>query len=326
VSPAPEGSLGSPRTRAALALPGPLPSPATGARATAPRTVRTEGRRAASAPFPPALSDHGRPVTAEAGGTAAGPGGRLPYQAGGPATSQDGATYQRLTNLIAHRPTRGGTAYDADTVRRFRDAVVLHYALVPSLYEAARTGVPILRAVGYQCPAGQWVDLYGGQVATVGRTVARDTGLEEVPLSPRAGAAIGLGDRSLGGWGTGEPSRRCLSGWMYAPGPGAAQAIGSGRGRLSASTSGETVCPRLGDARVLTGRVAASVTVNGRSLPHVAGLDARRGLAEGRACTAGAFGGVVFTTTSRRGSAGLTMAGPSMRCLAIRLNDARRIR
>jgi alpha-D-xyloside xylohydrolase len=49
--------------------------------------------------------------------------------------------------------------YDADTVRRFRDAAILHYELFPYLYglaqRAARTGVPILRPVGYEYPADQ---------------------------------------------------------------------------------------------------------------------------------------------------------------------------
>jgi alpha-D-xyloside xylohydrolase len=49
--------------------------------------------------------------------------------------------------------------YDADTVRRFRDAAVLHYELFPYLYglarQAARTGVPILRPLGYEFPADQ---------------------------------------------------------------------------------------------------------------------------------------------------------------------------
>jgi alpha-D-xyloside xylohydrolase len=46
--------------------------------------------------------------------------------------------------------------YDADTVRRFRDAVVLHYELFPYLYAqaraAARTGAPILRPLGFEYP------------------------------------------------------------------------------------------------------------------------------------------------------------------------------
>jgi alpha-D-xyloside xylohydrolase len=49
--------------------------------------------------------------------------------------------------------------YPAATVNAFRDAVTLHYELFPYLYglarQAVRTGVPILRAVGYQYPADQ---------------------------------------------------------------------------------------------------------------------------------------------------------------------------
>jgi alpha-D-xyloside xylohydrolase len=49
--------------------------------------------------------------------------------------------------------------YDAGTIRRFRDAAVLHYELFPYLYglakQASRTGVPILRPVGYNYPGDQ---------------------------------------------------------------------------------------------------------------------------------------------------------------------------
>jgi alpha-D-xyloside xylohydrolase len=49
--------------------------------------------------------------------------------------------------------------YPKDTVDRFRAAVVLHYELFPYLYglarEAAATGVPILRTVGYEYPRDQ---------------------------------------------------------------------------------------------------------------------------------------------------------------------------
>jgi alpha-glucosidase (family GH31 glycosyl hydrolase) len=50
-------------------------------------------------------------------------------------------------------------AYPADTVARFRDAVRLHYELFPYLYglarQAAATGVPIMRSVGFQYPDDQ---------------------------------------------------------------------------------------------------------------------------------------------------------------------------
>jgi alpha-D-xyloside xylohydrolase len=49
--------------------------------------------------------------------------------------------------------------YPSWAVNDFRDSVVLHYELFPYLYglaeQAARTGVPILRAVGFQYPSDQ---------------------------------------------------------------------------------------------------------------------------------------------------------------------------
>ena len=46
--------------------------------------------------------------------------------------------------------------YDPDTIRRLRDAAILHYELFPYLYglaqQASRTGAPILRPLGFQYP------------------------------------------------------------------------------------------------------------------------------------------------------------------------------
>jgi alpha-glucosidase (family GH31 glycosyl hydrolase) len=84
----------------------------------------TSGWRVAAEPFGLTFLDHGRPVTAEAGGAVAGPGGRLAYQVGGSASSQEGATYHRLTNLISKRGVPGGTAYTVATDEPGRTATV----------------------------------------------------------------------------------------------------------------------------------------------------------------------------------------------------------
>src|SRR5437879_6055070 len=73
------------------------------------------GRRTIAEPFGLTFLSRGRPVTAEASGAVAGPGGRLAYQVGGSVSSQQGATYHRLTSLIARRPVTGGTAYTVAT-------------------------------------------------------------------------------------------------------------------------------------------------------------------------------------------------------------------
>jgi hypothetical protein len=99
------------------------------------------------------------------------------------------------------------------------------------------------------------------------------------------------------------------------PWPRAPATSGRGTGRLTASSSGGTVRLRLRNApgsariRVLTGRAPGSVTVNGRPLPHAAGPDALRGMAEGWAFTSGPFGGVVLKTAPGGGAADLTLTG-----------------
>jgi alpha-glucosidase (family GH31 glycosyl hydrolase) len=82
------------------------------------------GWRVSAAPFRLTFLDHGRPVTAEAPGEVAGPGGRLAYQVGGSAASQEGAAYHRLTNLTGRRGVPGGTAYTVATDEPDRTATV----------------------------------------------------------------------------------------------------------------------------------------------------------------------------------------------------------
>jgi alpha-glucosidase (family GH31 glycosyl hydrolase) len=107
---------------AALLLPLSLtPSAHTARPASAPAVT---GWRATASPFGLAFLRHGRPVTAEAGGSSAGPGGRLSYQVGGTASSQDGATYHRLTDLLSAHAIRGGTAYTVATDEPGRTATV----------------------------------------------------------------------------------------------------------------------------------------------------------------------------------------------------------
>ncbi|MCO5999916.1 TIM-barrel domain-containing protein [Actinoallomurus rhizosphaericola] len=223
--------------------------------------------------------------------------------------------------------------YDPDTIRRFRDAVTLHYELFPYLYglarDASRTGVPILRALGFQypgdpdawaqdqefmvgpdllaapvtadradadgaagrptpvdvyLPAGRWVDLYDGEVVDGGRTITRETSLDEFPLYLRAGASIGFNTRVLGGWRTGELSRPGLSGTLYAPEPGRAVRL-----RVSGTGERQTV--------VLLPRAPRSVTVDGRVLPRAADTGALRAAREGWTFASGPFGGVVLKLT-----------------------------
>jgi alpha-D-xyloside xylohydrolase len=253
--------------------------------------------------------------------------------------------------------------YDADTVRRFRDAAVLHYELFPYLYglaqRAARTGVPILRPLGYEfpadqtawahdqefmvgpdllaapvtadraeadgaagrptpvevyLPAGRWIDLHSGQVLDGGRTITRETSLDEFPLYLRAGSAIGFSSRVLGGWGTNELTEPGRSGWMYAPGPGPSRAISADQGVLTGTTTaGGRTHLRLRDAPadaqvlVLAQRPPGAVTVDGRPLAMAPDPGALRGLDQGWTFTTGPFGGVVLKLAPRHGAANIDL-------------------
>lgn len=77
--------------------------------------------------------------------------------------------------------------------------------------------------VSVYLPAGHWVNLFSGQVASGGQTVADNVGLNEFPLYMRAGTMIGFNARTPGvwahGWGTSDLSQPGLAGWTFIPGP-----------------------------------------------------------------------------------------------------------
>ncbi|MGH3169750.1 MAG: TIM-barrel domain-containing protein, partial [Trebonia sp.] len=295
-----------------------------------------------------------------------------------PATAADAPTpalFDRWAQFSAVSPVLevGGAGlnatpweYPAWTVNDFRDSVILHYELFPYLYglaeQAARTGVPILRAVGYQypddqtawaqdqefmvgpdllaapvtasraeadgaagqptpvsvyLPAGQWVNLYTGQVISGGQTVTDSAGLDEFPLYMRAGTAIGFNSRNPNvlGWGTSSLAVPGLAGWLYAPGAGTAsgvstaRALTSGPGTLTAGTAGGQVSLKLRGAPahaqvlVLSQAPPRSVTVDGRPLPEAASAAALRNAASGWVYTPGSFGGVTVKFAPRDGAA-----------------------
>jgi alpha-glucosidase (family GH31 glycosyl hydrolase) len=75
-------------------------------------------------PFGMTFTDHGRTVTAEAGGATTGPGGRLSYQVGGDVTTDAGARDYRVTDLISQRRVPGGDAYTVATSEPGRTATI----------------------------------------------------------------------------------------------------------------------------------------------------------------------------------------------------------
>lgn len=239
-------------------------------------------------------------------------------------------------------------AYPSWAVAGFRASAVLHYELFPYLYglarQAARTGVPILRAVGFQypsdprawaqdqefmvgpdllaapvtadraeadgdaghptpvsvyLPAGQWVNLFSGQVVRGGRTVVDDAGPSEFPLYMRAGTMIGFNARTPGvwahGWGISDLSQPGLAGWMYAPGT-------SSRARLTLRGAAART-----QILVLTSHAPRTVTVDGRALPKATSVAALRKTPRGWIFTPGPFGGVTIKIAPRGGAATVSL-------------------
>jgi alpha-D-xyloside xylohydrolase len=164
-------------------------------------------------------------------------------------------------------------------------------------------------------PAGQWIDLYSGQVVTGGQTITRMTSLDELPLYLRAGGAIGFNARTPdiwgNGWGTDDLSVPDLTGWMYAPGRPATTAIASAPGQLHAVTSNDRVhltltgtTPRA-QVLVLAQQPPSAVTVNGQPIPQAADPSALQGMDQGWTFTTGQFGGVLVKLTPSNGNASI---------------------
>ncbi|HEV7899120.1 MAG TPA: hypothetical protein VGP31_14895, partial [Planosporangium sp.] len=81
-------------------------------------------------PFRLTFQHAGSTVAQQAPGEVAGPGGRLAYQAGGSASTQDGARYHRVTHLTGQYAVAHGSAYEVATDEPGRTATVtvLHAA------------------------------------------------------------------------------------------------------------------------------------------------------------------------------------------------------
>jgi alpha-D-xyloside xylohydrolase len=164
--------------------------------------------------------------------------------------------------------------------------------------------------VSVYLPAGRWIDLYSGAVLDGGRTLVRDTPLDEIPLYIKAGAAIGFNLRTPdvweAGWDTDALSQPGRAGWMVAPGSGPAAAIGADGGRLVARGGALRLsgAPAQAQVLVLAARAPRAVRVDGRRLPRL-DAGALRGAREGWTFTGPPFGGVLVKLAPRHGSARL---------------------
>jgi alpha-D-xyloside xylohydrolase len=240
--------------------------------------------------------------------------------------------------------------YPSWAVNDFRDSVVLHYELFPYLYglagQAARTGVPILRAVGFQYPADQtaWAqdqefmigpDLLAAPV-TADRAQADGSAGRATPVSVYlpAGRWVNLftGQAYSGGRTVTESAgldefplylragaaigfnARTPGVWSDGWGPDDLAKPGLAGWLYAPDGSGAQVRLVLRDAPshaqvlVLTSHPPRSVTVNGLMLPRAADAAALRGVSAGWTFSPGAFGGVMVKVSSPGGTVTVQIA------------------
>ena len=167
--------------------------------------------------------------------------------------------------------------------------------------------------VSVYLPAGQWIDLYSGQVVQGGQTITRSASLDEIPLYMKAGTAIGFGLRSpdiwASGWNVDDLSQPGRSSYLIAPAQGQARALSSEQGSLTAVTAGASTeihlrrAPSEAQVLVLESQTPAGITVNGRVLPRYDSTDGLRAAPEGWMMTSAPFGGVLLKLQLTDGNA-----------------------
>ena len=160
-------------------------------------------------------------------------------------------------------------------------------------------------------PAGQWTDLYTGEVLAGGRTIVRNSTLDDFPLYLRAGGAIGFNQRIDGvwqqPWGLNDLDRRDRAGWLYAPGAGPTAAANPYGGRLFATASGRRVLLHLSGApaetqvMVATPGTPSRVVVDGVPVAGSPSGDLRAAPV-GWTVRQGPFGGVLIKLRPRHGT------------------------
>ncbi len=165
-------------------------------------------------------------------------------------------------------------------VQGLRSAAALHYSLVPYLYSlalsASRTGIPVIRPLGFTwptdqhawsnnleftvgdailadpvdtdgstssvyLPSGTWIDLFTGKEIGGPATITRQNGPYDFPLYLRAGSAIPDDFRQpaiwAAAWDPNDLLRAGRQGWLVAPATGTVvQSVADRGARLSAQT------------------------------------------------------------------------------------------
>lgn len=167
-------------------------------------------------------------------------------------------------------------------------------------------------------PKGDWIDLHSGQTVTGGRTITRESTVDEFPLYLRAGSAIGFNQRGpqvwAKPWGANDLDRRDRAGWLVGP-DGGARAENPYGGKLTSHRLGRHLVISLRDAPAETQLTLPGVP--GLRAAHLDGepaekstVDELRGRASGWTTTTGPFGGTVVKLNPRNGISHLVLTFP----------------
>ena len=155
-------------------------------------------------------------------------------------------------------------------------------------------------------PRGEWIDLYSGQRVAGGRTITRETTLDESPLYLRASAAMPFNFRTPDiwskPWGVNDLDRKDRAGWLVSP-------TADGRfGNLQADSFGRHLLVRLSGApkesQLMVPAGVKHVVIDGKRV-EPSTVEELRGKTTGWASlssTPGTFGGTVLKLEPRHGS------------------------
>ncbi|MEN3360884.1 MAG: alpha-D-xyloside xylohydrolase [Mycobacteriales bacterium] len=166
-------------------------------------------------------------------------------------------------------------------------------------------------------PAGNWIDLYTGQVLAGSRHITRLSTLDDFPLYLRAGSAIGFNGRTpdvwATPWGRNDLDRHDRAGWLYAPAAGRTDATSPYGGRLRAEQRGNRITLTLTGAPaetqllVATPASPAAVRIDGRTAPPAGSLAELRAAGTGWTVHRGPFGGVLLKLHPVRGHSTISL-------------------
>lgn len=163
-------------------------------------------------------------------------------------------------------------------------------------------------------PHGEWIDLFSGARVTGGRTVTRETTLDEFPLYLRASAAMPFNFRTPDVWSkpwdVNDLDRTDRAGWLVSP-------TADGRfGNLQVRSFGKHLLVTLRDApkesQLMIPANVQHVVIDGKVL-KASTVEELRGKATGWAAvsstsTPGTFGGTVLKLNPRHGSSTVLLA------------------